>query len=261
MSLFLKFKYLDFIGTEYIIQKVKRYVKKQISKSAGSNIKVDCSLDPSSSNPVENREVTRALDGKLNGEQYTNEGGYITAYIHGDALTFGKNGTRANYCSTAFGDCCMALGEGSHAEGTSTQAIGDNSHAEGSKTNARGTCSHAEGRYTEASGDYSHAEGYGSHASGYYSHAEGSNTYAFGDYSHAEGSNTYARGKCQHVSGKFNIDDTDGIYAFIIGNGTAHSARSNAFAIEWEGNIVLFDNGTPVVLTPAKLSALLALVS
>lgn len=245
MSLFLKFKYLDFIGTEYLIRKVKRYVKKQISKSGGSNIKVDSSLDPSSSNPVENREVTRALDGKLNGEQYTNEVGYITEHIRGDALTFG-NGTNANYCSTAFGDGVMALGNCSHAEGYHTFAHGDHSHAEGFGSHATRYGSHAEGQ---------------SYAYGNYSHTEGNNTYAFGDYSHAEGSNTYARGKCQHVSGKFNIDDTDGIYAFIIGNGTAHSARSNAFAIDWEGNIVLFDNGTPVVLTPAKLSALLALVS
>ena len=31
-----------------------------------------------------------------------------------------------------------------------------------------------------------------------------------------------------------------------------------AFAIDWNGNLVLFNAGTPVVLTPAKLAALIA---
>ena len=81
---------------------------------------------------------------------------------------------------------------------------------------------------------------------------------ASGRASQAFGRATKAAGDYQHVSGKFNVVDTDGDYALIVGNGTADDARSNAFAIDWNGNLVLFNAGTPVVLTPAKLAQLIA---
>ena len=123
---------------------------------------------------------------------------------------------------------------------------------------ASGDRSHAEGDSTTASGDRSHAEGYSTTASGYASHAEGESTTASGDSSHAEGLGTIAAGHNQHVSGKYNVEDENGDYALIVGNGTGSNARSNAFAIDWSGNLVLFNNGTPVVLTPAKLAQLIA---
>ena len=109
-----------------------------------------------------------------------------------------------------------------------------------------------------ASGYASHAEGYSTTASGYASHAEGESTTASGYASHAEGFGTIAAGNNQHVSGKYNVEDSNGDYALIVGNGTGPNARSNAFAIDWNGNLVLFNNGTPVVLTPAKLAQLIA---
>ena len=60
------------------------------------------------------------------------------------------------------------------------------------------------------------------------------------------------------VVGKCNVVDTNGDYALIVGNGTDDEHRSNAFAIDWNGNLVLFNAGTPVVLTPAKLAQLIA---
>jgi len=137
-----------------------------------------------------------------------------------------------------------ASGNASHAEGASTTASSNASHAEGEDTTASGYASHAEGENTTASGDRSHAEGY--------------NTTASGNASHAEGSGTIAAGENQHVSGKYNVEDSDEEYALIVGNGTDSNARSNAFAIDWYGNLVLFNNGTPVVLTPAKLAQLIA---
>lgn len=71
---------------------------------------------------------------------------------------------------------------------------------------------------------------------GNYSFAEGNNTTASGDDSHAEGYKTAASGSSQHVQGKFNIDDTTGTYADIIGNGTSDTARSNAATVDWNGN-------------------------
>ena len=98
-----------------------------------------------------------------------------------------------------------------------------------------GASSHAEGLSTTASGSYSHAEGSGTTASGSYSHAEGHMTTASGSYSHAEGSSTTASSKNQHVQGKYNVEDSQGKYAHIVGNGTIASARSNAHTLDWNG--------------------------
>ena len=144
-----------------------------------------------------------------------------------------------------------AIGAYSHAEGLSTRAIGDLSHAEGQNTETSATSAHSEGMQTKATGMGSHAEGAGTTASGNYSHSEGSGTQATGDNSHAEGTGSIASGKQshaegtgtkassenQHVQGKYNTEDTEGKYAFIIGNGEYDSTRSNAFAIDWDGKI------------------------
>lgn len=113
-------------------------------------------------------------------------------------------------------------GIGAHAEGALTLASGDSSHAEGYKTTASGGSSHAEGESTTASKDGSHAEG--------------NNTIASGHYSHAEGNRTIASSAYQHVQGLCNVEDSSGIYAHIVGNGTDSSSRSNAHTLDWSGN-------------------------
>ena len=113
--------------------------------------------------------------------------------------------------------------------------VGEYSHAEGLYTTASGYCSHAEGTENTASGYHSHAEGSDTTASGYCSHAEGSDTTASGSYSHAEGTNTIATSSEQHVQGKFNIEDTAGKYAHIVGNGGNTADRSNAHTLDWKG--------------------------
>ncbi len=153
--------------------------------------------------------------------------------------------------SHAEGTRTIASAESSHAEGNSTTASGSVSHAEGENTTASGYCSHAEGYLTTASDSTSHAEGNHTTASGSDSHAEGFQTTASGDYcSHAEGRETTASGYCshaegfdtkassdnQHVQGKFNIEDSSGTYAHIVGNGTSDTARSNAHTLDWSGN-------------------------
>lgn len=74
-------------------------------------------------------------------------------------------------------------------------------------------------------------------ATGLFSHAEGEQTAAKGDYTHAEGKGTVSTATCQHVQGLYNIEDTKNKYAFIIGNGTSDTARSNAFSVDWDGKI------------------------
>jgi hypothetical protein len=133
---------------------------------------------------------------------------------------------------------------GSHAEGGGTKASGSYSHSEGGGTKADGVNSHAEGGSTVASGGTSHAEGGGTRATGTSSHAEGVVTIANGVGSHAEGSNTIASSDYQHTEGKFNVEDANDKFAHIIGNGTADNARSNAFAVDWDGKIYTHNSET-----------------
>ena len=56
------------------------------------------------------------------------------------------------------------------------------------------------------------------------------------NYSHAEGEGTIATARASHVCGKFNIEDIEGKYAYILGNGTSNTDRSNAHTIDWEAN-------------------------
>lgn len=60
---------------------------------------------------------------------------------------------------------------------------------------------------------------------------------ASGAYAAAFGRDTQASSKDQTVIGKYNVEDTDEKYAFIIGNGTDDENRSNALAVDWDGNI------------------------
>lgn len=98
-------------------------------------------------------------------------------------------------------------------------------------------------------GGRSIAEGRDIIASSPCSHAEGYNTKAIGVYSHAQNLNTIATKYAQTVIGVYNEPDTAtttthpshtaqyGQYAFIIGNGLRYTARSNAFTVDWRGNV------------------------
>lgn len=123
------------------------------------------------------------------------------------------------------GDRTKATGENSHAEGSQCEALGDCTHAEGFQAIARGLRAHAEGVQTRANGVNSHAEGDGALASGHVSHAEGYGTEAAGEY--------------QHVQGKHNVVDEANKFADIVGNGVDILNKSNAYALDWDGNLYL----------------------
>lgn len=143
----------------------------------------------------------------------------------------------------------LGYGEGNAETGTETapyytfggrkpnSAIGNYSVAEGAGNTASAMCSHAEGYQARATAPYSHAEGMGAVASGFASHAEGQGTNATGHQSHASGFNTIAAGNSQTAIGTCNVEDTDGKYALIVGNGESSLARSNAFTVDWDGNV------------------------
>lgn len=102
---------------------------------------------------------------------------------------------------------------------------------------ASGQASHTEGCQTWATGNYSHAEGYDTKADSDAVHAEGYQTKASGVHSHVEGRGCTASSEVQHVQGKYNIVDSRGTYAHIVGNGTGNgTGRSNAHTLDWSGN-------------------------
>lgn len=133
-----------------------------------------------------------------------------------------------------------STGTGAHAEGYGTTAAGAGAHAEGQGTTANGGYSHAEGKNTTADNG-GHAEGFGTSADNG-GHSEGQNTVATGSNTHASNLGTKAVAKSQTTIGEYNVADpngnalTRGDYAFIIGNGTADNARSNALTVKWNGD-------------------------
>ena len=94
----------------------------------------------------------------------------------------------------------------------------------------------SEGLDTQATGSYSHAEGQNTTASGYNAHAEGLNTTASGDQTHASGQYTVAAYREQFVIGRYNDNDSDSLLE--VGNGTGTNARSNAFVVKDNGNVI-----------------------
>lgn len=145
-----------------------------------------------------------------------------------------------NY-SVSEGAFTTSSGHSSHAEGNMTIASGEQSHAEGYFSKATDAVCHAEGYNTTASGYTDHAEGYNTTANGGTSHAEGYSTIASGMSSHAQNSGTIAAKSDQTAIGRYNIEDTtvsdEKQKSFIIGNGTADNARSNALTVDWSGNV------------------------
>lgn len=185
----------------------------------------------------------------------------------------GYNTTASKRYSHAEGHQTHANGEASHAEGYGTKTTNDWSHAEGNQSTASGNSAHAEGGLTLSSGQYSHSEGETTQATDQAAHAEGINTIASGLGAHAGGNATTASGYYSHTNGDHTVaayysqtvigsyNTTTGSLppetAFVIGNGTS-AARSNAFAVKWDGTLV-FANGTEI--TPAQFAQLLTLLN
>lgn len=119
---------------------------------------------------------------------------------------------------------------------TSDEIVFKDRLAVGTNNNVSGTNATAFGIYCTSSGRWSHAEGGQTTASGTAAHAEGNNSKAQKSNSHAEGNATIASGDSQHVQGKFNVEDTEGKYAHIVGGGRTNNDRKNIHTLDWQGN-------------------------
>lgn len=192
--------------------------------------------------------------------------GYQTSTNGYASLAEGYQTKTLGQAAHAEGQYTIALGQAAHAEGYGSQATsqlnyigarGYYSHSEGIRTCAAGTAAHAEGygspdSHLGAYGNYSHTEGSSCHASADNAHAEGSGCRATGTAAHAEGqdnqavsANSHVEGRGNlianlnntetHIQGRYALQDLNGDYAHIVGNGT-NSAQSNAHTIDWSGN-------------------------
>lgn len=174
--------------------------------------------------------------------QLTNDAGYLTSHQSLDSVAPKADpvftgsislGRKAN----------TTTGTNSFAVGNTVEASGANSHAEGNETRASYQDAHAEGWGSEASSQAAHAEGRQGRATAYATHAEGVQTTASGYAAHAQGVGTQAKNRAQHTAGEYNVLDPStngagvhGTYAEIIGNGADANNRSNARALDWDGN-------------------------
>ena len=141
----------------------------------------------------------------------------------------------------------------------------DNSHP---SNNSAGTYSVAMGYGTTASGDFSTAMGYSTTASGEISTAMGRETTASGANSTAMGIRTTARDYASVVIGQYNSsgssatsasDFSTSAPAFVIGNGTASYAKSDAFKVMFNGDATVSNDltvsGDVVVSSDARLKS------
>lgn len=211
-----------------------------------------------------NPEIVHKLDSKYL------DGKLITIGTGESSETFNDIGN--NYATGQCSHCEGLIGATSiKYEGMDTSLMpgshGKASHVEGVSGRSSAVACHSEGYSCIAHVFASHAEGDGTSALGSACHSEGAGAIAFGDYSHSEGLGTIATSNASHAGGKYNIEDTNKIYAEIIGNGTSKTNRSNARTLDWNGNESLAGSLTlgmgtadKITITPAQLAKLLGLV-
>jgi len=158
----------------------------------------------------------------------------------------GLNAIDLSISSFIASDMYGATGSYSIAGGNYSTASGQWSISLGRFGLASGQHATALGAYNSATGDESMAMGYGTYATGTSSTSMGKNTSASGDYATAAGLETIASGYGSTAIGVWNsagganpttFSSTN--RAFMIGNGTASNARSNAMTVLFNGNTTI----------------------
>lgn len=170
------------------------------------------------------------------------------------ASAMGNGTTASGNESTAMGYDTTASGEASTAMGYSTTATAQSSTAMGRSTTASGTNSTAMGRGTTASGTDSTAMGYYTQASGSRSTAMGRSTIAT-DYSSTVIGQFNSSGSSETSANSFSTSAP----AFVIGNGTASDAKSDAFKVMFNGDATVSNDltvsGDVVISSDARLKS------
>ena len=190
-----------------------------------------------------NRGASRSQNGGTNGGIFGSQGEWsvdltISQYTSANALAQGWEGTAHNGMG--------ALGWGSYAAGAYNRSSGVGSVALGFHNVAGATNSEATGIADSSIGQV--AFGYGTLASGNAAFTSGRGTEASGSYSKASGYYTTASDYGSFVIGSWNSSGSSATSstsfstsapAFVIGNGTASNAKSDAFKVMFNGDATL----------------------
>ena len=210
-------------------------------------------------------------------------GGRSTAMGYNTTAS-GANSTSMGSGTTASGNNSTAMGVGTEAGGTTSIAMGDSSTASGYvstamgyNTTASGDYSTAMGYLTTSSGNNSTAMGYGTTASGGYgaiamgdsSTASGRSSTAMGYLTTSSGNNSTAMGYYTTASdygslviGQYNSSGSSATSAasfstsapaFVIGNGTNSSNKSDAFKVMFNGDTTV--GGDITISSDARLKS------
>ena len=165
----------------------------------------------------------------------------------------------SGYGSIAMGCCAIASGTDAIALGHEVFSYGVSSFAVGRGNFASGDASTAMGASTTATGDYSTAMGIGTTASGLLSTALGYRTIA-SDYGSLVVGQYNSSGSSATSADLFSTSAP----AFVIGNGTAYDATSDAFKVMFNGDTTVSNDlnvkgnvtvGDVSVLSDARLKA------
>ena len=158
----------------------------------------------------------------------------------------------------------IGVGHGVQVTNNQSIGVGYQVRARGLRSAAFNHATYAQGGYSFASGNHAYANGNASRAHGVYITANGAFSTVLGKYNIADTATVwnkttaYSVGnivsdnngglfECIQANTNNGITNTSywrpyGIYALQVGNGTADNARSNAMALDWNGNQYL--NGT-----------------
>jgi len=175
---------------------------------------------------------------------YTVASGVFSTTLGNGTVASGEDATAMGENTYAFGDNSIAMGRAAFATAENSVAIGLGINASGNKSFVLGCYSYATAESSVAIGLGDTASAYSSIVLGYYSNAKGNysvaignTTTAIGESSTSMGNNTKAKYNNSLSIGAFNDTSsyTGSKPLFIVGNGTANNARSNA--------LTLLDNG------------------
>ena len=163
-------------------------------------------------------------------------------------ITFSMNAQVSENSTSATGTHASAIGNGTTASGGYSTAMGNGS-------TASGIYSTAMGYYTTASGAVSSAMGYQSTASGQSSTAMGWSTTASDFASLVIGQFNSSGSSVTNNATSFNTANT----AFVIGNGTNNSNKSDAFKVMFNGDATVSNDltvsGDVVISSDARLKS------
>ena len=174
----------------------------------------------------------------------------------------GRTTTASGYGSTVFG-------RNSTSSGDYSTAMGYNTHASGVYSTAMGYQSTASGNYSKAIGYESTASGTRSFAGGLQTVASGGGSFAFHSGTTASGTNSTALGRVTVASdyasvviGQYNSSGSSATSAdsfstsapaFVIGNGTDSSNKSDAFKVMFNGDTTV--GGDITISSDARLKS------